>query len=165
MPWKMRMSRLRSNSCDSLSRALNQAADCEMSGTCVPLHSVGIERDAEVVTPFLNFSKGLVGHSDTLVQIPLRRSLGSLAGNQDLVYARTPLVCFQPADHLPHTREPFRWRKSSDIEEAKEMTNILFAIEVFIHRTDLRSNRRAGQNAAESLDHQGQRISFVPSHG
>src|SRR3984885_1590318 len=134
MTWKMWMSRSRSNSCDSRSLALIRAAACGMSGTCVPLHSVGIERDAEVITPFLNFRKGLVGHSDTLVEIPLRRSLGSLAGNQDLVYARTPLVCFQPANHLPHaTREPFRRQKSGDIEEAKEMTNVLFAIEVLIH--------------------------------
>jgi hypothetical protein len=52
-----------------------------MSGTCLPLHAVGIERDAEAITPFLNFSEGLVGHSDALVEIPLRRSLAGKRRN------------------------------------------------------------------------------------
>src|ERR1700733_2965796 len=76
MPWKMRTSRLRSNSCDSL--------------------WYDRERDAY----------------KSMVRI----------------------VCFQSVNHLPHaTREPFRRQKRGDIEEAKEMTNVLFAIEVLIH--------------------------------
>ena len=105
-----------------------------MSGTCLSLHSVGIERDAEVITPFLNFSEGLVGHRDTWLRFLSAdrwdRSPGirisSTPGRRLFVFS-LPII-----SRMRRVNRSGR-QKSGDIEEAKEMTNVLFAIEVLIH--------------------------------
>src|SRR5581483_9730478 len=49
-------------------------------------------------------------------------------------------------------------------KQTEKMSNILLAVEILVHRSNVWSNRRSRQRSTKELYHHRQRIAFVPGH-
>src|SRR6202034_2981237 len=90
----------------------------------------------------------------------------TLAGDKNLFNARAFGRSLNAIDGFVDAAKILRVvEKRADIEEAKEVADILWTIQVLVHGPDNRNDGRAGKNAAEELDHEGQSVAFVAGHG